>query len=399
LCDNSTLDSLGKKQGHYQRGYQNGNMQTDAYYIDNKLNGAYKFYWPNGKLRFEGKYELDKKVGEWKTLDSNGLVIKTENFTEGVNKSLAEINTCNCKTTQNKIGYAGSISDLMDITRADIWQFPFHESIAKYLKSLFYLNYQTSQSTNGGTRFTSLDLVSYAELVIGLPNNNGLQFVVNPCSKFQGFSRIPCTFDITKNEPNETRIDFSPEMVAFRFNTKLLAPKNTNIKVTEATFKTGINYTKQGLKLYKPESLCFTPSLLANTKSIVNLTTFVPNIKEQNYRIEFIQNEFLTSNKLFKENEFYGISNGQGTLTSTIDNHLGFPIKNVVITNTAFAGEIIFNQTVSSDSNKLFMVNDVAMSEENAINKIKDLLNETTIFKVKNENEKLIISFIIKVKN
>ena len=399
LCDNSTLDSLGQKQGHYQRGYQNGNLQTDAYYKDNKLQGAYKFYWPNGKLRFEGKYELDKKVGEWKTLDSNGVLLKKENFTDGVNKSLAEANSCNCKTTQSKIGYAGSISDLMDITRADIWQFPFHESISKYLKSLFYLNYQTSQSRDGSTRFTSLDLVCHSELIIGLPNEKGLQFVVNPCSKFQNISRVPCTFDITKNEPNQSRIEFNPEMVAFRFNKKLLTPSNLNVKETEAFFKSTLSYTKQGLKLYKAESLCFTPSLLSNTKAVITLSSFIPSIKEQNNRIEFIQADFLAANKIIKGDGFYGISNGKGTLTSSIGSKVVFPLSHVIITNTAFAGEIILNQTVSSDSNKVVMLNNVAVSETSVIDILKSLLDNTALIKSKIENEKLIMSFIINTKN
>lgn len=399
LCDNSTLDSLGQKQGLYQRGYQNGNLQTEAYYLDNKLQGAYKFYWPNGKLRFEGKYELDKKVGEWKTLDSNGLLVKKENFTDGVDKSLAEANICNCKVVQSKIGFAGSIGSLMDISRADIWQFPFHESISKYLKSLFYLNYQTSQSRDGSNRFTSLDLVCHSELVIGLPNEKGLQLVVNPCSKFQNVSRIPCTFDITKNEPNQSRIEINPEKVAFRFNKNLLSSANLAVKESEAFFKTSLSYTKQGLKLYKPESLCFTPSLLSNTKAIINLTTFIPCINELSNIGSFIQSDFFARYKIIKDDGFYGISNGKGTLTSSMDSKVVFPLSHVIITNTAFAGEIILNQAVSSDANKLVMLNNVAVSETSVIDNLKLLLDDAAVIKLKRENERLIMSFIIKTKN
>jgi antitoxin component YwqK of YwqJK toxin-antitoxin module len=44
---------------------------------DEKKAGIWKRCHPNGALYDEGEYIEDKKVGEWRTYDVNGMVIKT----------------------------------------------------------------------------------------------------------------------------------------------------------------------------------------------------------------------------------------------------------------------------------------------------------------------------------
>jgi len=39
-----------------------------------KLNGPYKEYYPNGKIKAEGEYMTGKKNGEWKFYLQNGAL-------------------------------------------------------------------------------------------------------------------------------------------------------------------------------------------------------------------------------------------------------------------------------------------------------------------------------------
>ena len=63
-------------------------MQTDAYYIDNKLNGAYKFYWPNGRLREFRSYRLGLPDGDWIVYDENGAEVLKETYSSGNSRKI-----------------------------------------------------------------------------------------------------------------------------------------------------------------------------------------------------------------------------------------------------------------------------------------------------------------------
>ncbi|MFL5754519.1 MAG: toxin-antitoxin system YwqK family antitoxin, partial [Bacteroidia bacterium] len=398
LAEEYTIDSLGNKQGARIMGYENGNFQLKANYKDNKLDGPYIYYWPNGKLRAEGTYEADNKTGEWKMYDSTGVKTKTDNYASGTKKTQDEINICNCKTDQRKIGFAPMISDLMDITRAGIWQFGFHQPITKYLGKLFYMNYQTDASRDGSNRSVSLDVISFSEIVTGIPDSNGLKLTINPCSKFQDYSRIPVSINVSARQPNETRMEINPEMLSFKFSGKLLSPQNPLVKETESWFKVAyMEYTKTGIELNKPTSVCFTPSLLTNTKALINLSSFTPCIRQSSDYPDYIQEEFLKKNKVLVKTNFTGIYNGEGSLSSYDNKDLSFPLSHVLINSTAFAGEIILDEK-NVGENRTYVVSGKELTQEKVIELIGSLLNKATLFAYKKEPGKFIISFLIKMK-
>jgi antitoxin component YwqK of YwqJK toxin-antitoxin module len=44
------------------------------------LNGDYRVWHENGELQIEGQYENNKEVGEWVFYDKDGNVKKTQKF-------------------------------------------------------------------------------------------------------------------------------------------------------------------------------------------------------------------------------------------------------------------------------------------------------------------------------
>ena len=44
----------------------------------------HRFYYPNGQLKWEGKYENGEKEGEWKKYNKEGLLILTIQYKRGV---------------------------------------------------------------------------------------------------------------------------------------------------------------------------------------------------------------------------------------------------------------------------------------------------------------------------
>ena len=399
LSEDYTVDTTGKKQGPYIKWYENGQLQAETNYTGNKADGPYKYYWPNGKLRIDGRYEEDKKTGQWLTYDSTGVSIKNENYSTEGKKTMNDLNTCNCKVEDSKIGFAPLLSNLMDVERAGVWQFGFHTPITSYLKNLFYVNLQTSSGSDGVNRFTSLTLISYAEISTRLPDSKGLQFVLNPCYKFQNYSRIPINLHVTQNQPNETRLELMPEMVSFKFDAKLLTPQNTLIKETEAHFKTSyIQYTKQGMELNNPVSLCFTPSWLTGSKAGISLDTFVPCIQKQLWATGIDQNEFLVKNKVFGKEAFTGICKGRGTLRSTDDAQFAVPVNNIIISENTVAGEITLKPLEQKDNSITYNLNAANVSQEKAVELIKALFKDAVIGTVKKESAELVISFLIRAK-
>ncbi|MFK8046441.1 MAG: TonB family protein [Crocinitomicaceae bacterium] len=46
-------------------------------------NGVFKYYYPNGQLRYTGLYTYDSKQGEWKTFDENGILLRKSEYEKG----------------------------------------------------------------------------------------------------------------------------------------------------------------------------------------------------------------------------------------------------------------------------------------------------------------------------
>lgn len=57
--------------------YDNNNIAEIKNYVKGVLNGKYKEYYPDGKLRLEGYYDMGKKKKKWYFFDKNGVLYLT----------------------------------------------------------------------------------------------------------------------------------------------------------------------------------------------------------------------------------------------------------------------------------------------------------------------------------
>ena len=55
------MDGSGRKQGKWLTFHDNGNIATESFYLNDKLNGYVKHYDENGKLTDIEKYDSGKK--------------------------------------------------------------------------------------------------------------------------------------------------------------------------------------------------------------------------------------------------------------------------------------------------------------------------------------------------
>jgi antitoxin component YwqK of YwqJK toxin-antitoxin module len=70
----------GKRNGECFSFFKNGQKQSLNTYENGLLNGEYKIWYQNGKLRVDGEYLNDKEVGSWTFFDSLGTVIKSQEY-------------------------------------------------------------------------------------------------------------------------------------------------------------------------------------------------------------------------------------------------------------------------------------------------------------------------------
>lgn len=73
---------VNRRTGPWYAYHKNGNLCTEAFYVDGKEQGMYKVYHDNGYLYYAGEYKDGKRVGVWKFYDETGLLEKTENYDE-----------------------------------------------------------------------------------------------------------------------------------------------------------------------------------------------------------------------------------------------------------------------------------------------------------------------------
>jgi len=70
----------GLRSGVWKAFGQDGTPQSICSYVDGKKHGISMVYHPNGNVSYQGEYEYDKRVGEWKFFNSAGTLVKTENY-------------------------------------------------------------------------------------------------------------------------------------------------------------------------------------------------------------------------------------------------------------------------------------------------------------------------------
>lgn len=69
-----------KRNGLWRAWFPNGNIQAESEYTEEVPNGIRKVYFENGRLMYSGMMKDGKKTGSWTFYDANGNVIKEEKY-------------------------------------------------------------------------------------------------------------------------------------------------------------------------------------------------------------------------------------------------------------------------------------------------------------------------------
>ena len=86
------LVNQDKRDGDWFAYHKNGNLCTEAHYVNGKEEGTYKVYHDNGYLYFVGEYHEGLKEGEWKFYDEQGRLMYSEVYEKGQRKETKLIN-------------------------------------------------------------------------------------------------------------------------------------------------------------------------------------------------------------------------------------------------------------------------------------------------------------------
>jgi antitoxin component YwqK of YwqJK toxin-antitoxin module len=70
-----------KREGIWKKYYPNGNTRSEITYRNNLPRGPYKVYYPNGKLEEEGTWEGNKNTGLFRRYHENGSLAQEFTFT------------------------------------------------------------------------------------------------------------------------------------------------------------------------------------------------------------------------------------------------------------------------------------------------------------------------------
>jgi antitoxin component YwqK of YwqJK toxin-antitoxin module len=129
-------DNLGRKQGHWIKKYDNGNIMYDGFFKDNYPTGEFKryyenntlksllvfsgngkeakatLYYPNGLKASEGKYINQLKTGKWKFFSSitEGCFISEEEYSGGKKQGLS-VKFYPDSTVAEKLSYSADIKN------------------------------------------------------------------------------------------------------------------------------------------------------------------------------------------------------------------------------------------------------------------------------------------------
>ena len=70
-----------KKNGYYRIiNQQTRRLKLVKHYKNGIVHGKIIYYWDNGQIRLTGQYEKMRRIGIWKTYNSNGSLIMEENY-------------------------------------------------------------------------------------------------------------------------------------------------------------------------------------------------------------------------------------------------------------------------------------------------------------------------------
>lgn len=65
-----------KNEGIWNYYYPNGQLESRGTFYKDQLNGKWLWYFPDGKIRAEGFYQSNKKIGTWKFFNEHSKIIR-----------------------------------------------------------------------------------------------------------------------------------------------------------------------------------------------------------------------------------------------------------------------------------------------------------------------------------
>lgn len=74
------LDQKGEKSGIWKGYSENGQIQSETFFLEGKKNGHTVVFLPNGKPKYIGEYKDDIKIGLWRFYDDQGNLSKEVEF-------------------------------------------------------------------------------------------------------------------------------------------------------------------------------------------------------------------------------------------------------------------------------------------------------------------------------
>lgn len=337
LPNRKTTYVNGKQEGPDEGWHDNGKKYYEQFYVKGKKDGPSKGWWKNGKLRYNGYYKIEERDSLWITYDSTGKELTRNLYKKGVSQNKPTKLPCYCSEEERKIGFAPTLENLVDTTNLDKWQFNYHEKIDKGLKHLFYMDLQFSSSSSGRARFNGFTVIAYKKIEVGFPDKKGLKLVLNPCFS-SGASQVGINASLETGNPDATRLEIQPHKLAFKFDTKLLKPLNTELKECLAYFTVDfMEYEEKGITLHKPASACFTPCEVGKTKTSLEVNDFIPAVtgSSKTYTPGYGGPDAFSDllNKQM-EKKFTGIVAGTGNLACTFQGkNLKFNVSSVTANN------------------------------------------------------------------
>jgi antitoxin component YwqK of YwqJK toxin-antitoxin module len=77
-----TKDDQGRRHGVWEYFTETGVKLSATYYLHGKKDGFSVVYYPTGTTHYVGEYKDDKKVGLWRTYDTDGNLVSENSFDE-----------------------------------------------------------------------------------------------------------------------------------------------------------------------------------------------------------------------------------------------------------------------------------------------------------------------------
>ena len=70
-----------KKNGYHRIiNQKTGRLKLVKHYKNGLVHGKIMYYWDNGQVRLTGQYDKMRRIGTWKTYESNGDLLCEKNY-------------------------------------------------------------------------------------------------------------------------------------------------------------------------------------------------------------------------------------------------------------------------------------------------------------------------------